>query len=1039
MFLEKLEIQGFKSFADKNTLTFPGQLTAGGRGLTAIVGPNGSGKSNIADAIRWVLGEQSSKTLRAKKAEDVIFSGTGKRSQLSLAEVSLHLNNEEGDKDIGYSQLVLSRRLYRNGDSEYLINNQRTRLLDLQIMLAKANFGQKTYSVIGQGVVDGFLNMSLAERKEFFDEATGVKQYQIKRDNSLTKLKSSLDNLNQAQLLIAEIEPRLKILTKQVQRLKKRAELEGELDDLQLAYYCQAWHEINDKLVLAKQKILDLDKLGRDKEKKADHAEQELNNQRQSSGNEQEFSRLSAATNELLRTQDNLNHHLRQLQYWSELRAQIKPDSRQQELAVEQTQAAVQVETLEKELAEIRQGDDKNKISLIQQELSALTQAKDDLSRQLNRLQAWLEVKLESLGRFDLSWLNSRQTELATALIDNQNQTQATNLELDKAKLKLADWRERQTAINQRITEINQLIADLSREKNQPLERLSKQLQNSLAKLDKLDEQDGEKIKKILSEIKQELAEMLGVAKGEVQLQALTEAQQNLTDNLAEREKIVKQLSEEQLAVHRLEVESKVLIAAAQKIKQETEEIEKKITAGQADFDAKAAKADQQKLIAQIAELEEKINQKKNSLAELSLTQEKNVLARMNLERQAQTARQSLAQLTAQLNDAKLNSIRQETRLEDVQTQLTHHALTTLEFSDAGVMAEETEVKSRLADLAKKITNNQAQIDNFSRDQAERRAAMLATQKQLSGLQAEIGELNRHLNDAKIEATRHETRLEDLENEIRQDYNQLVKIQHTKPAETVELASTRERIGNLKRQLEQIGGIDTEAETEFAKTKERYDFLAREINDLTEAIGSLEKIIKGLDENIKEQFDREFKVIAQKFEEYFKILFNGGSAKLIKVSTDELEQDEAEAPDNGNEILTASLKRIKLLQKYNATGLAGVEVQATPPGKKIKSIMMLSGGERSLAAIALICAIISANPSPFVVLDEVDAALDEANSERLAKILDDLSPKTQFIVITHNRASMRRAAVLYGVTMAEDGVSKLLSLKLEEAEARVKS
>src|SRR3989339_27126 len=227
MYLEKLEIQGFKSFATKNVLVFPGMLGKDKRGITTIVGPNGSGKSNVADAIRWALGEQSMKTLRGKKAEDIIFSGSDKKGKLGMAEVSLFLNNESRQAPIDYSQIIITRRLYRNGDSGYMINNNRVRLSDIQILLAKANFGQKTYSVIGQGVVEGFLNFSITERKEFFDEATGVKQYQIKRDASLNKLRGALENLNQVEMLTSEIEPRLKSLTRQVDKIRKRKIFQG--------------------------------------------------------------------------------------------------------------------------------------------------------------------------------------------------------------------------------------------------------------------------------------------------------------------------------------------------------------------------------------------------------------------------------------------------------------------------------------------------------------------------------------------------------------------------------------------------------------------------------------------------------------------------------------------------------------------------------------------------------------------------------------------------------------------------------------------
>ncbi|MDD3711331.1 MAG: AAA family ATPase, partial [Patescibacteria group bacterium] len=273
MYLEKLEIQGFKSFANKNKLIFSGILNDQKRGITVVVGPNGSGKSNIADSIRWVLGEQSTKLLRSKKSEDVIFSGSDKKGRLNMAEVSLFLNNEsnnflkfkknnqeddflkeeanrEGDNIdalLFLPEIVLTRRVFRDGNSEYLINGSKVRLSDIQIFLAKANFGQKTYSVIGQGMVENFLNTSPSERKAFFDEATGVKQYQIKRDISLNKLENSQENLAKVEMLLNEINPRLKSLTRQVGKLKKRQSLEEELLIKQLNYYSCLWQEVGNR------------------------------------------------------------------------------------------------------------------------------------------------------------------------------------------------------------------------------------------------------------------------------------------------------------------------------------------------------------------------------------------------------------------------------------------------------------------------------------------------------------------------------------------------------------------------------------------------------------------------------------------------------------------------------------------------------------------------------------------------------------------------------------------------------------------------
>jgi len=255
------------------------------------------------------------------------------------------------------------------------------------------------------------------------------------------------------------------------------------------------------------------------------------------------------------------------------------------------------------------------------------------------------------------------------------------------------------------------------------------------------------------------------------------------------------------------------------------------------------------------------------------------------------------------------------------------------------------------------------------------------------------------------------------------------EIRDNRLEEEINIDEIANQIKQLENQYNLIGGIDPEAEKEYVEIKEKYDFLSEQTTDLENAINSLESIIKELDKEIRVRFEKEFKEICKKFEEYFKILFNGGAAKIIPLKEDEINEEEKKESSAEEDEMK---EKIKKLSKFNATGLAGIEIQACPPGKAIKSIAMLSGGEKALTAIALICSIISANPSPFVFLDEVDAALDESNSERLAKILDDLSHKTQFVVITHNRAPMHKANVLYGVTMQENGISKMLSIKLED-------
>lgn len=877
MFLEKLEIQGFKSFATKNVLVFPGLIQGDKRGITSIVGPNGSGKSNTADAVRWVLGEQSMKTMRGKKSEDVIFAGSDKKGKLNMAEVSMYLNNEDGRAPIDYSQVILTRRLFRDGASEYLINNNRVRLSDIQMLLAKASFGQRTYSVIGQGMVEGFLNTSLSERKEFFDEATGVKQYQIKRDDSLNKLLASYENAHQAQLILAEIEPRLKSLTKQVNRLQRRGELESELKDLQIIYYRKLWHEINDKFNQFNLEFLQIEKVKLEKEKKLEQLNLRLTHLEGNNKVNEDFSRL-------------------------------------------------------------------------QIEVARLQAQKDQLTRQLAKIEAQLEMKLEAEGQFDVSWLKNKKTELEGELHQVQDELTVISHGLEEERRQVELLNLEKIDLNNRIKELNNsLIKSSGGIGDAELNKIIHDLKSLYAKLESAESlEDSEKIELLFAEIKSDLVKILeysNLLTGGEKLENVHEALIALTEA---RESINSQQTEKNRQVTVFSERSRLL------------------------------KEKKEQLNRELHNIEQKLRQQENKI----------------------------------------------------------------DFGELG--EEQKRLLAEIETLNQELENNKREVARHSAARADERAALFDIQKQVQNLQYELNNSNRQLSDLKIGSTRYETKLEDLEVEIRAEYGNLKEVRDNRGEATVLLEPILEKINSIKRQLDQIGGIDPEIEKEYVETKERFDFIDGQIKDLDQAIESLEKIIKELDLVIKEKFDKQFKVISEKFEEYFKILFNGGMAKVIKVMdlADPSTGPGQEHNEDGDIIKIAEtknivevdghLKKIKYLQKYNATGLAGIEIQATPPGKKIKNISMLSGGERALTAIALICAIIHVNPSPFVVLDEVDAALDEANSERLARILDDLSYKTQFIVITHNRASMRRASVLYGVTMGDDGISQLLSVKFDE-------
>ncbi len=738
MYLEKLEIQGFKSFAQKTTMEFPVRRGNTNPGIAAIVGPNGSGKSNVADAVRWVLGEQSIKLLRGKKSEDVIFSGSDKRSRLGFAEVAIHLNNDDKKAKIEYSQVVVKRRVYRDGSSEYYINNAKVRLSDVQLLLAQANFGQRTYSVIGQGMVDAILSSTPHERKNFFDEATGVKQYQIKREQAQHKIETTESNLSQITGLLKEITPRLKQLERQIQKLEKREELEKKLHDLQLEYYGGIWHKI-----------------------------------------ERNFNKFSD------QKKDISHQHL--------------------ELTKKITELQNKLEKLEKE----KQNFDDGGYDRAQQDYISTMNEKSKLIS----LHSGLEREIDILKKTNTANTGNIDTE---KLIHNANKYISFLKKIIQAKT-LYEFEKAQTEAQSIQNEIEQIMNKKNENKdNKNLERVS-----GLTKKIDLIKNDIEKTSREVSEKEKVLSTMRGR--------------------------------------------------------------ESKATSGVFD-----------------------------------------------IQKKYQALQKELNFIASKKNQIDVDLARTETRREDVNQEIN---------------------KEVIPELRQKI-KNYAHVSGHDKEE---------------------------------------------------QWGRIAKVKH---------------------ELEMIGGIDPEIDQEHKETKTRHDFLSGQVEDLEDALEKTKKALKELDNIIEREFNRSFEKIEKGFTEYFNSLFNGGKAGLQINKENELEalseEVAAELTDEEREQLANSFK-------------IGIEIKASPPGKKVSTINMLSGGERALTSIALICAIIHANPSPFVVLDEVDAALDEANSIRFSEILEKLSHQTQFIAITHNRATMEKANILYGVTMGEDGVSKLLSVDLEEA------
>lgn len=756
MYLKKLELNGFKSFATKTVLDFlpDCDIAAGGKcGITAIVGPNGSGKSNVADAIRWAIGEQSSKNLRGKKSEDVIFAGTEGKARLGTAAVTLYFDNTDKRIPIEFSEVAVTRKVHRSGESEYLINGSRVRLLDVVDLLAKAGVGKDSYCVITQGMSDAVLNATPLERRAIFEDAAGVKQYQIEKERALRKLESTRENLVRVDSLVIEIEPHLKNLRRQAEKASQAKDIALKLRSKQELLYSYLWHAFSEEResLVSRRKAI-----------------------------EEAIAKLEAET-----------VHLE-----------------------EQSQrAAKAMETNDRE-------------EVIEIEIGKLREELNGTIREKSILEGRREAEVEK---------QKEREEIETIPVD-LNFVQA------------------------RLEEISTLQAELI---------------DKLAHAEKLE--DLQDIREFATVVRQRIADLRTQAgEGSVKM--------------------------------------------------------------------------------------------------------KKVMALSDAEREAAAAR--MAEIESGL-----------VRLE------------------ASVHAAETNVANKSAELAAVREAGRAEREAYFNAEKEFREKEHLLQRRKD-----------ELNDLKVGLARVEVREEDLTNLVREELSVAPEtLQYD--GTLVERERLEREVARLKVEVEHAGTIDPLIVDEFQETEKRFVFLSTESEDLKKAILSLKEVIKEMDGKIDAAFKDAFKEIDKRFAEYFKIIFGGGKASLeivkvkLRKQSDETAEDEDESADA--EVAPEAYE-------------VGIEIAACPPGKRIHNLSMLSGGERSLTSLALLFAIISHNPPPFAVLDEVEAALDEANSRRFSKMLAELSEHTQFIAITHNRETMAQAGLLYGVTMAKDGVSKLLSVRLDQ-------
>lgn len=869
MYLKRLEIHGFKSFAQKTAMEF-------GQGVIAIVGPNGSGKSNVADSLRWVLGEQSAKMIRGKKSDDVIFAGSDKKTRLGFAEVFATFDNSDRRIPVDAGEVSIGRRVDRSGESEYLLNGNKVRLLDIVDLVLKSNIGTSRYTVIGQGTIDQMVLQGPAGVKDLVDEASGVKSYYLKRDKALRRLEQTANNLMRAEDLIAEIEPRLKSLRRQAKKMEARAEIEQELRIYQREFFGRTYW--------------------------------------------------------LLR--ETVDGYQNRLNILLSQRQEQEQQSRQQRSLVESLETRTQNE----------------KFKALQEQQQKLQNQKNKLLEDLSLVRGKMQSQ-RTAGAGDAQTL---QVE-----VHNKNrQIEEVKTKIEEAKSGLRNQEQIFGGQYKALEEVN---------KN--LNELYKQLSNPVS---------------------------IDWHKVDAELKALDGAWLSFSDLLKSSQSL-DEIKQSAFSYNQSFVRFR---ASAQSLLLDPQS------------NAAALKSQLEQLLKTKDELTVAVNE-----AQLSLSKSKITIDFLEKEQ-------------ASLSQEKLHF---DLELKKAQSSSQDDFWASLTLEEKRIEAEVQAATVQVSEAQNFLKSSYEQEDSRQRE-------LRTAENRFRDLQEGVSKIKDQESAVSIEKAKYDAQMEVLIEEVRrllgEDVLQNISEQKTDSA----TAGLEDKILRLKNQLDTIGGMDELTLKEYQETEARHANLSGQVNDLKQGMQDLRNIIDELDGHIKSKFNEAFHKVNEKFEFYFRVLFNGGRAYLSVVKQEDKQAETAEGgagtaeeTDAGPDDLLRPEEKIVKKYEQGASNISGIEIKATPPGKKLASIQALSGGERALTSIALLCSLLTCFPSPFVVLDEVDAALDDANTIRFGQILGTLAHQTQFVTITHNRETMAQSNMIYGVTMGDDGVSKLLSVKFDQA------
>lgn len=1181
MYLKKLELQGFKSFADKTVLEFM-------PGITTVIGPNGSGKSNISDAIRWVLGEQSMKSLRGSKTEDVIFAGTQNRKSLGFAEVSMVMDNSDQKLPIEYNEVTITRKLYRSGESGYYINKTPCRLKDVLELFMDTGIGKDGYSIIGQGKIDEILSNKSEERRHIFEEAAGIVKYRVRKAESEKKLEQTKLNLLRINDIISEIEANIEPTKIQAEKAKEYLRLRDELKSIEIGLFI---HNINDYKKRIEEVIND----------------QDIYNTQLVRENER-LSNIQELKEKLRASLDSITEQIEKMQNLGfeneKKKEQIKADININLEKINNNNA--NFERLEKEIIE-----NDERLKVLEEEINQkndkktnLTENKDKFVKELEEKETELKKLTDKMSEKELDMETKKKKvedntdekyEISNAIstlkanVENSNsRKKVVEEEIDVNISELDSSRMQKSEISQKFAEI-----EAKREKIKgDLNKIDEKRKESDAKLKEYDlkinqceseirmkdsrmkfliETEKEKegyirsVKSILQDCEKDLslkkgvhgviANLISVPKEyETAIEmCLGQSMQNIvTDTEEDAKKLVEHLRKFNLGrasflpitsvkgkkLDKIKSEKGVIGIASDLVKfdkkyeqivlsllgrtlivdtmdnaiaiarknsygfrivtlqgdvlnpsgaisggsvstktvnilgrsREIEELKKTIT--ELEKKVEKLKKDKSEYESSIEDLLEEIEGLENELKDIEIvyaTEKQRVSsieeAVSKVEKRLEKLRDEKKSIEEQLkineqtqNDLneKISAIDEENKklseeieefsnhnketqtiVDDLNFDITNLKISVSSFDESEASINEiverinndienlkqstenkkeqkiklTEENDKLEELniklneeaenlLKEVSNSGTKVEELKNDRITKNQKLEEAEENFTDQMEKIDGLKEQVNKADIKKSKYEVELEQIISKMWEEY----EITPNDPGEYEEpknVAEVQKQVNKIRGEMKDLGSVNIDSIEEYKKLKERYDFMNEQRLDLETTMAKLRNVITDMTTVMKKQFEDRFRVINKNFSEVFVELFGGGKAELKLTDEDNILE-------------------------------SGIEIEVQPPGKKLQNMMLLSGGERAFTAIALLFAILKINPAPFCVLDEIEAALDDVNVYRFAEYLKKFAQESQFLVITHRKGTMEAANTVYGITMQENGISKLLSLDLKK-------